>query len=100
MADDGGAAKWRPLVSNCTIRAHTLSSALWASAFQVPVNDAPLKAKARGKASGAEASRFTVPVERAPPMAGTPCVRLKGTRVCLGHTGILLPGTYKRTSYQ
>lgn len=75
-------------MSNCTVRARTAAPLLWATAFTLRRKDRT------------DGERFAVGLDKAPPHAGPPCVRLRGMRVCLGHTDVLLPGTYKRTTYQ
>ena len=104
-ADEYHAGSRPAMVANCTLRSRTSASALWASAYAVPSKPTPQPRLSRSKESGGEAEplqqqRFEVAVERAPPAGATPCVRIHGARVCLGYTDVLLPGTYKRTSYQ
>ena len=84
MVGDGGAASSR-LTSNCTLRSRTTSPNLWSTAFSLP--------------SSSSGRLEPIPYSRSPPTGGTPCVRIKGLRVCLGRAEVLPKGAYKSTSY-
>ena len=84
MVGDGGAAS-SLLTSNCTLRSRTTSPNLWSTAFSLP--------------SSSSGRLEPIPYSRSPPTGGTPCVRIKGLRVCLGRAEVLPKGAYKSTSY-